>query len=73
MYSNREKLQLYEALKNNNFDIKSNEFYLPCALFIILCILIYNNSFNKNMTYTCNNILENTFLYVFASLVLFHY
>jgi len=71
MYSDKEKLHLREALKHSNLDINLNEFYLPCGLFIILCILIYYFSFNK-MTYTCNNILENTFLYVFASLVLFH-
>lgn len=72
MYSDKEKSQLHKILKNNEFNISVSEFYLPCGLFIILCILIYNNSFDNNMVYICDNILQNTFLYVFASLVLFH-
>ncbi len=71
MYSDKEISQLHDALKKNKFNISSNEFYFPCVLFIVLCIVIYYNSFD-NMGYTCNNILQNTFLYVFASLVLFH-
>ena len=71
MYSDKEKLQLYNALNNNDFKINTDEFYMPLGIFVILVALIFYNSF-KNSTYTCNNFLGNIYLYVFTSLILFH-
>ena len=71
MYSDKERLQLYNALNNNDFKINTDEFYMPLGILVILVGLIFYNSF-KNSTYTCNNFLGNIYLYVFTSLILFH-
>ena len=71
MYSEKEIEQLNESLNKSNIKIKSNDFVIPLILFIILVVLIFNYSFNDNQ-YSCNHVLQNTYLYVFASLVLFH-
>ena len=72
MYSDKERLQLYNALNNNDFKINTDEFYMPLGILVILVGLIFYNSF-KNSTYTCNNFLGNIYLYVFTSLILFIY
>ena len=51
--------------------VKTNDFYIPVAILVVLCGLIYNSAFENN-TYTCDNIVANVYLYVLVSLVLFH-
>ncbi len=51
--------------------VKTNDFYIPVAILVVLCGLIYNSAFENNK-YTCDNIVANVYLYVLVSLVLFH-
>ena len=51
--------------------VKTNDFYIPVTILVVLCGLIYNSAFENN-TYTCDNIVANVYLYVLVSLVLFH-
>ena len=48
-----------------------NELKYSSIVTIILIVIIYLNAFENN-TYTCKNILVNTYLYVLISLLLFH-
>ena len=72
MISTNEVKDMNTYLNDDTIElVKTNDFYIPVAILVVLCGLIYNSAFENN-TYTCDNIVANVYLYVLVSLVLFH-
>tara|TARA_B100001564_G_scaffold332562_1_gene319559 strand:- start:611 stop:1504 length:894 start_codon:yes stop_codon:yes gene_type:complete len=72
MISTNEVKDMNAYLNDNTTElVKTNDFYIPVAILVVLCGLIYNSAFENNK-YTCDNIVANVYLYVLVSLVLFH-
>jgi len=72
MISTNEVNDMNTYINDNTIElVKTNDFYVPVAILIVLCGLIYNSAFENNK-YTCDNIITNVYLYVLVSLVLFH-
>ena len=72
MISTNEVKDMNTYLNDDTIElVKTDDFYIPVAILVVLCGLIYNSAFENN-TYTCDNIVANVYLYVLVSLVLFH-
>ena len=65
---------IMNTLSNLQYKLSEKDFKelkYSCIIFLILAVIIYLNAFEDN-TYTCKNILVNTYLYVLISLVIFN-